>query len=429
MKRRTLIGGALVAGLGGALWTRWRDHGAPHGADFAAMSRGLRASGAQGPATPCMVLDLDAFEHNIDALLAGIHPGKAYRLVAKSVPSLPLIRHVLARTGTRRIMSFHQPFLNLLAAEFPDADLLLGKPMPVQAADVFYERHRGTLDPARQLQWLVDTPARLAEYLALARGRGLRLRINIEIDVGLRRGGVAEGDSATMAEMAGMISEHPEQLEFAGFMGYDPQVVHLPGLFGGPARMQAKANARYRAHIEALRAHRPQLLEGRDITWNGAGSPNYRLHGEDSPLSEVAVGSALVKPTDFDLPTLTAHRPALYIAAPVLKRIEGTHIPELERVSGLFSAFNPNRQRSYFIYGGRWMAEPVSPPGLVTNSLYGRSTNQELLNGSRATALEVNDHVFLRPTQSEAVMLQFGDLVVMRGGEIVDRWPVFPTMA
>ncbi len=40
--------------------------------------------------------------------------------------------------------------------------------------------------------------------------------------------------------------------------------------------------------------------------------------------------------------------------------------------------------------------------------------------------LEVDDFIFLRPTQSEAVLLQFGDLVVIRGDEIVDRWPVLP---
>jgi D-serine deaminase-like pyridoxal phosphate-dependent protein len=48
-----------------------------------------------------------------------------------------------------------------------------------------------------------------------------------------------------------------------------------------------------------------------------------------------------------------------------------------------------------------------------------------MLNGSAAVELGVDDYVFLRPTQSEAVMLQFGDLVVVRGGAVVDHWPVF----
>ena len=37
-------------------------------------------------------------------------------------------------------------------------------------------------------------------------------------------------------------------------------------------------------------------------------------------------------------------------------------------------------------------------------------SNQEMMNGPDHTAVEVDDYVFLRPTQSESVMLQFGDL-------------------
>jgi D-serine deaminase-like pyridoxal phosphate-dependent protein len=36
----------------------------------------------------------------------------------------------------------------------------------------------------------------------------------------------------------------------------------------------------------------------------------------------------------------------------------------------------------------------------------------------------VDDFLFLRPVQSEAVLLQFGDLVAIRGERIEQRWPV-----
>jgi D-serine deaminase-like pyridoxal phosphate-dependent protein len=48
-----------------------------------------------------------------------------------------------------------------------------------------------------------------------------------------------------------------------------------------------------------------------------------------------------------------------------------------------------------------------------------------MLIGPENTAVDVDDYVFFRPTQSESVMLQFGDLVITRGGEIVGKWPVF----
>ena len=55
--------------------------------------------------------------------------------------------------------------------------------------------------------------------------------------------------------------------------------------------------------------------------------------------------------------------------------------------------------------------------GLQLSGLYGRSSNQELINGSPAVGLAVDDQVFLRPAQTESVLLQFGDLLAVRGGD------------
>jgi len=57
--------------------------------------------------------------------------------------------------------------------------------------------------------------------------------------------------------------------------------------------------------------------------------------------------------------------------------------------------------------------------------VYGRSSNQEMVNGSAAVGLTVEDQVFLRPIQTESVLLQFGDLLAVRGGKIVESWPVY----
>ncbi|MCB1847502.1 MAG: DSD1 family PLP-dependent enzyme, partial [Halieaceae bacterium] len=89
------------------------------------------------------------------------------------------------------------------------------------------------------------------------------------------------------------------------------------------------------------------------------------------------------------------------------------------------SLWNPNRARTFFTYGGYWKAKPESPPGLLNNALFGRSTNQEMLNGSRNINLEPDDWIFFRPTQSEFVFLQFGDIAVYEQGRISQRWPVF----
>lgn len=420
-RRFLLVGGGLVAGLGFLGWARPGDTGQPHDAYFAQLNRVLRA---QGGGRPLLLIDRERLRRNCARLRQGLPKSLGYRVVAKSLPSVGLLREVMAATDTKRLMSFHQPFLNQIARELPDSDVLLGKPMPVAAASAFY-RELGTtaFAPAQQLQWLVDTPERLAQYGQLARTLGTSMRINIEIDVGLHRGGVTT--PSALAPMLELIAAHPEHLRFAGFMGYDPHVGKLPALIESREAGYAKSTAAYRGFQQFVREQHPALWRD-DLCFNGAGSPTFRLHAQGhTPLNEVAAGSCLVKPTDFDLDLLSDLEPAAFIATPVLKSLPGVSLPGIESVSRYWSIWDPNRQRSYFIYGGKWLAKFESPRGLRDNRVYGSSSNQAIVNGSHATALAVDDYVFLRPTQSEAVLLDFGDLMVVERERIVAQWPVF----
>lgn len=422
MQRRHFLF-ALAAAAAGGLLLRPADRGAPFDPYFRGLNDLLRA---RGPGRPLLLIDLDRLERNCARLKADIAPGKNYRVVAKSLPSIPLIRHVMQHTGASRAMSFHQPFLNALAAQVPEADILLGKPMPVRAAETFYRRldTRGGFDPARQLQWLVDTPERLAQYAQLARSLGIRVRVSIEIDVGLHRGGLSAPEQ--LDPMLAAIAADPEHLAFAGFMGYDAHVGKIPPVLESRATSFAKSTATYRSFLDRATHAQPALASG-PLTLNGAGSPTFRLHGRESPINDVSAGSALVKPVDFDLELLADFEPAAFIATPVLKVLDGLHLPGSGLVGDAWSLWDRNRRRTFFIYGGKWMAKFAAPAGLADNGLYGSSTNQAIVNASASVNLAVDDYIFLRPTQSEAVLLQFGDLCLVRGGRIEAWWPVLPT--
>lgn len=377
----------------------------------------------EGPGTPVALIDLDRLDRNCERLRASIAPGKQLRIVAKSLPSVPMLRYVMARTGSTRLMSFHAPFLARLVREIPEAHVLLGKPMPVRAVEVFYEGldPGGRFDPRTQLAWLIDSRARLLAYQRLARRLGTRMCVCVEIDVGLHRGGLSSPDE--LDALIAIVTADPEHLRFAGFMGYDAHVGRLPTLIERPATTLAKVQARYRAFVERARSHGLHF-DGETVMRNGAGSPTFRLHGEDSPIDDVAVGSALLKPLDFDLDALVDFEPAVFLATPVLKVVEDFALPGAERWSRPLSQLDPRRARTFFLYGGRFMARYEWPAGLIDDPLYGSSTNQTIVHAPREVRLEVDEHVFLRPTQSEAVLLQFGDLLAMRGGRIEARWPV-----
>lgn len=420
MKRRTLLLGGLATAAAGALVLRPEDRGANHGPYFRQLGKAMDEGGR---ATPSLVIDRAILRQNVETLKNHIDGRFDYRIVAKSLPSVPLLGEVMALSGSNRLMLFHQPFINQVAEEFPNSDVLLGKPMPVQAAANFYRDFSGgSFVPSRQLHWLLDSPQRTQEYAELGEQLGQTLSVCIELDVGLHRGGVSSDQQ--LQEILRHIEES-KHLRFKGLMGYEPHLVKVPG---NPETYRDRAMEVYRRYLtlarQALGEAWPQ-----NALLNAGGSPTYQMYDEgDYPFNELAAGSCLVKPTDFDLPTLADHVAASYIATPVLKRLDQTRIPGID-LGGLQSLWDTNRERAFFTYGGYWKAEPVSPPGLSVNPLYGRSTNQEMLNGSASVGLQPGDWVFLRPTQSEFVFLQFGDIAVFENGQIVDEWPVFAHQA
>ncbi|MBS0590971.1 MAG: DSD1 family PLP-dependent enzyme [Proteobacteria bacterium] len=422
MKRRHLLLGGAAAAAGVAWWKKPVDRGAPYDEHFRALNAELKAHGSM---QPTLLIDLDRLDRNIDRVATTLRDaGKAWRIVEKSLPSQKLIDYIARRANTKRLMSFHRPFLNHDAEFFPDFDVLMGKPLPVRAAQAFYAQLKpGGFDPTRQLQWLIDTPQRLSEYLQLAQGLGTKLRVNIEIDVGLHRGGV--GDNATLGALLDSIAANPRQLEFAGFMGYDAHVgMGVPSILGSSRELLDKAMAIYAGFVDFARGRYAPLWH-ENLTLNAGGSPSYSLHPFEKISNDISTGTALLKPSHYDLDSLRAHEPAAWIATPVLKKTGPIRLPALDDKSRILSWWDPNQRETFFIYGGWWRADYESPQGLQFNDLFGHSANQEIVNASPATGLEVGDHIFLRPQICESVLLEFGDLAILRGGKIVDRWPVF----
>lgn len=415
-RRKLLLGGLALGAIGTAGFVKPRDVGANHTAYFQQLSGALDRAGL---AHPTLVIDKAKLQENITVLKNNIGDKYAFRVVAKSLPSLPLLETVMASADTNRLMLFHQPFINQVARKLPQSNVLLGKPMPVAAAANFYKAYDGQgFDAARQLQWLIDTPQRLRQYQQLAQQLGVSMLINIELDVGLHRGGVQE--DSELAEMLAIIEADPA-LTFAGLMGYEPHVAKVPG---NKLAQRDKSMVIYSAKLAVAQQVLGRKLD--DLTLNAAGSPTYQYYLEgEYPHNEMSAGSCLVKPVDFDIPTLADHQPAAFIASPVIKALDRSEIAGVDGIGKLMAMWNPNRAKTFFTYGGFWKATPESPAGLTLNPLFGRSTNQEMYNGSQAINLQADDWVFLRPNQSEFVFLQFGDIAVYDEGEIVDSWPVF----
>jgi D-serine deaminase-like pyridoxal phosphate-dependent protein len=417
MKRRTLLmGGAGVAAAAGGAAVLWRpnDMGAPHNAYFSNLNSLLKR---EGPGRPVMLIDTERMDSNTDLIVNSVGAEKTYRVVVKSLPSVPLLERVMERAKTNSLMVFHQPFLNAIAEAFPNSDALIGKPMPVAAAATFYKKLGDSkYDTENQVQWLIDTPERLEQYQALARQLGVKMRINFEIDVGLHRGGISEPEA--IIPLLARINADPEHLVLSGFMGYEPHLTGLQATLDHPSVV--KVLGIYKGFIDQAKA---SGIDPEKLTLNGAGSHTLGIYHKDSTMNDLSAGSGIVKPTDFDTYHLTENLPALFIATPILKRYDELKIPGDPAIAKLLPIWNPNMRRLYYIYGGYWKAQIVSPPG-VPDPIY-QSTNQSPYTTSESVNLEVDDYMFLRPTQSEHVMLQFGDLLPFKKDQLLDPWPIF----
>ncbi len=106
---------------------------------FQMLSDALQLAGRH---RPTLVLDLDRLDANLELVRAAVAPGVALRVVDKSLPSIPLLAHVMERLGTRRIMSFDVAVACAVLRAFPDVDILFGKPMPTAALDAIFSAMR-----------------------------------------------------------------------------------------------------------------------------------------------------------------------------------------------------------------------------------------------------------------------------------------------
>ncbi|MEL6637348.1 MAG: alanine racemase, partial [Bacteroidota bacterium] len=230
-------------------------------------------------AIPFLLIDLDRVDGNAALFKANLPPKVPPRLVVKSLPAPQLLQYLANRLDTHRYMVFHQPFLSALTTILDDqADVLLGKPMPLKTAAYFYRNlphPTTTFNPFTQVQWLIDTVERARQYLQLAEELQQPLRLNLEIDVGLHRGGFQNLEA--LSEVLALIAAQRDKLIFSGFMGYDPHVVKIPKLLRSPERSLQLSNRFYEECKKMVREQFPQLWNDQ-LTFNGAGSPTVSLH-------------------------------------------------------------------------------------------------------------------------------------------------------
>jgi D-serine deaminase-like pyridoxal phosphate-dependent protein len=362
---------------------------------------------------PVVVIDIERMASNIAAIRRAFAQSTlALRIVTKSLQSPRLLSAVLAGAGTNRLMAFNGIMLDDLVSFRPNADVLLGKPLPAGEVADFVRRHSNSPAPAARPQWLADSARRIAQLAEIARATNAPMRISLEIDVGLHRGGLP--DAAALAVAVDLVKNEP-RLKISGLMGYDAHI----GRATDPSAAVTRVTDLYGAAVKVLRE---KLGDVSGMLFNTAGSLTFPMHVADKVANDGSVGSAFVKPANFDTPALAELKPAGFIAQPVLKTMDPAIYPGREPLGDEIVALDPNARRGFFLYGGYGDDKIASPAGVRFSKLWG---GRGMLSGSARVRLAEDDFVFLRPRESEGSFLQFGDIAVYDGEEIAAWWPTF----
>ena len=387
---------------------------------FNTYSAALHRAGVAGPT---LFVDLDVLDANLTAISDAVAPGKSARVVAKSLPVPQLLLRALHRLGTDRLMTFSVAMLQQLEQALPGREHLFGKPVPVRAVASLAAQGASARELISRVTWLVDTRERIGQFSQLAEEQQLTLQVALELDVGLHRGGCPRGG---VLQALQDIADAPN-LRFNGLMGYEPHLPVLPTTLGVRGRAQQQFRDGYQAAVDAAGGVFGAESVHASIL-NTAGSKTFAIRAQEAPFNDLSVGSLAVKPLDFDAGERPPTTPAMYIATPVLKVVDRLAIPGFGSSRAAQLALGAGAKRGVYIHGGHWLAQPAHPPGFGYSKVIGRSSNQELLVTSGELGVTVDDFVFLRPTQSEAVMLQFGPIAVLSAGDVVEFWePFAPT--
>ena len=257
--------------------------------------------------TPALVLDLDAFEHNLAHMQALLAPtGAKLRAHAKTHKS-PVIAHRQLAAG-----AIGQCVQKVAEAEILAwggvADILVSNQV---VGDGKLARF-AALARIAEVAICADDAGNVARIEAAAAAAGARLRVLVEIDVGMGRCGVPPGPPAVALAQMIAASKH---LRFAGLQAYHGRAQHF--------RTTAERGHAIGAAVDDVRRTVEQLRQqGLDCgIIGGAGTGTFELEAASGIYNEVQAGSYVFMDADYALNqggASAGFRHALFVLATVM---------------------------------------------------------------------------------------------------------------
>lgn len=345
--------------------------------------------------TPALLLDLDAFEHNLDAMAAALAPtGAKLRAHAKTHKSPVIARLQMARGAVGQCV---QKVGEAEALAWGGVDDILVSNEIVGAGKL---ARLASLAGIARVAVCADHPDHVTAAEQAAEAAGIRLKVLVEIDVGAGRCGVAPGPEAVA--LAQRIASSPH-LVFGGLQAYHGSAQHRRT----PAERRAaiaEAADHVRRTVEQLRQ------QGLDCpTVGGAGTGTFALEAASGLFTEIQAGSYVFMDADYarneDAPPF---RQSLFVLATVMSAPK----PGLVVLDAGHKAI-PTDSGPPLVHGR---------PGLRPHGLSDEHCKVEVASGAESP--RPGEKLWLVPGHCDPTVDRYDWYVGVRGGRVECLWPV-----
>jgi D-serine deaminase-like pyridoxal phosphate-dependent protein len=341
--------------------------------------------------TPCLLLDLDKAERNLDAM-AGAFAATAVRVRPHSKT------HKSPRLAQ---MQMQRGAIGICCAKLGEAEVMAGSGIldilitTELAGQPKLRRLVGLAQQARVITVVDDAVAaeRISEAATAAK---LRIRCLVDLDIGTNRTGIAPGDPAI--ELALRVARMPG-LELIGCQGYEGHLQHVVDV-GERREKHSSAVSLLIQTADRLREH------GVDVQIvSTAGTGTCDLASRHAGVTEVQPGSYVVMDTDYGrVHGLEFEHSLTVLSSVVSKRNNGVTVD---------AGF-----KSLSVDSG-----PAQPKDL--DATYApRGDEHGLVSFKNGNPMSVGDKVSLIPSHCDTTINLHDQYYVTRGDRVVAIWPI-----
>jgi 3-hydroxy-D-aspartate aldolase len=350
--------------------------------------------------TPALIVDLDAFEHNLDKMAAfAKSAGVRLRPHAKTHKCPTIARKQIAAGAVGQCCQKVGEAEALVRGGVRDV-LVSNQVVGMQKL-----RRLASLATDATIALCFDAPEQVAAASLAAREAGVEMGGLVEIDVGMQRCGVASPDAAN--ELAQRIADAPG-LTFRGLQAYHGTAQHLPGVAERKQAIERAADV-VRATVDRLtRAGMPCEFI------SGAGTGTFRMEGMSGLWNELQVGSYVFMDTDYariggdNTGRYTEFEHSLFVLATVMS----TPTPDRAIVDAGLKSYSGEK-------GPPWVH------GRTGLEVVGMSDEHGKIKvGPDAQRLHLGDKVMLIPGHCDPTVNLHDWYVAVRRGRVESLWPI-----